>query len=354
MNRNNNFTALRWLAAGLVLYGHSFVFLGLPEPAFMGWVALGPLGVYIFFSISGYLVAQSWVSDPNYFRFLRRRALRIFPGLIVCTVLTVVLLGPLMTDLRLVDYFKSQYTRGYFTNIGLYMTYYLPGVFETNTYPSAVNGSLWTLPAEFSMYLALALFGLLRVPRIGWVVATLGLMALSKFWAMQTPDMLVYYRTDVRQIVICGVYFWVGAAFLRYKINRFFSTTSIFGAVIIWLCLTRWPEIFVMASWVILPYLALAFGLASSPWLSRLTRYDYSYGIYIYAFPIQQTVAKFWPQMPIGLYLAITGTATLVLAALSWHWIEHPALKLKPTRPRNVELTEESALTISMESKQNA
>lgn len=341
MSHRNNLTALRWLAAGLVLYGHSFVFLGLPEPRFMGWVPLGPLGVYIFFAISGYLVAQSWNSDPNLFRFLQRRALRIFPGLIVCTVLTVVVLGPLMTDLRLVDYFKSPYTRGYFTNIALYITYYLPGVFETNHYPRAVNGSLWTLPAEFSMYLALALFGFTRIPRIGWLAAALGLMVLTKFWAGQSPDPLVVYGTDVRQVVLCGVYFWVGAAFFRYKGSRIFSTTSIFAAVIIWLSLSRWPEIFVVASWVMLPFLALAFGLASSPWLSRLASYDYSYGIYIYAFPIQQTVAKFWPQMPIGLYLAITGAGTVVLAALSWHWIESSALKLKPIRPRNIVLTEE-------------
>ena len=59
-DHHNNLTALRWFAAGLVLYGHAFVFLGLPEPLFLQWVPMGPLGVYIFFAISGYLVAQSW------------------------------------------------------------------------------------------------------------------------------------------------------------------------------------------------------------------------------------------------------------------------------------------------------
>lgn len=104
-SHRNNFTALRWFAAGMVLYGHSFVFLGLPEPTFLGWAPMGPLGVYIFFSISGYLVAQSWENDPNVFRFLQRRALRIFPGLFVCTVLSVFLLGPIFTTIPLLDYF---------------------------------------------------------------------------------------------------------------------------------------------------------------------------------------------------------------------------------------------------------
>ena len=332
MSHSNNLTFLRWLAAGMVLYGHSFIFLGLPEPRFMGWAPLGALGVYIFFAISGYLVAQSWQSDPHAVRFLKRRVLRIFPGLIVCTLLSVVLLGALLTSLPISDYFSHPATRGYFSNIALYITFYLPGVFETNRVANAVNGSLWTLPVEFSMYLALALFGLLRVPRGGWVALAVGLMLMSGLWAMRAPDMLVFYRSDLRQVVGCGVYFWVGAVFYRFGLKRVFSTTTIFIAIIVWLCLSRWIEIFVMASWVFLPFLALAFGLASNSWLGRLANYDYSYGIYIYAFPIQQTVIKLWPQMPIGLYLVITFSATLALAALSWHWIERPALRLKPHR----------------------
>lgn len=298
----------------------------------MGWLPLGALGVYIFFAISGYLVAQSWQSDPHPVRFLQRRVLRIFPGLIVCTVLSVVFLGPLLTSLPILDYLSHPATRGYFSNIVLYITFHLPGVFETNRVANAVNGSLWSLPAEFSMYLALALFGLLRVPRLGWVALAIGLMLLSGMWAMRSQDMLVFYRTDLRQVVSCGVYFWVGAASYRYGLKRIFSTTSVFLAIIAWLCLSRWIEMFVVASWVFLPFLSLAFGLASNSWLSRLADYDYSYGIYIYAFPVQQTVAKLWPQMPIELYLAITFSATVALAAMSWHWIERPALRLKPNR----------------------
>jgi peptidoglycan/LPS O-acetylase OafA/YrhL len=247
-------------------------------------------------------------------------------------VLSVFVLGPLLTSLPLSEYFSNLHTRAYFSNIALYISYYLPGVFEQNRVVNAVNGSLWSLPAEFSMYLLLALFGLLRIPRIGWLLAAVLLMVLSKQWALQTSEMLVFYRTDLRQVVICGVYFWVGAAFFRYKISNYFTTTSILGAVILWVSLSRWPELFVMASWLILPFLALAFGLACSPLLSKLAKYDYSYGIYIYAFPIQQTVAKLYPQMPIELYLLITSAATMVFASLSWHWVERPALRLKPAR----------------------
>jgi len=331
-SHSNNLTALRWLAASMVLYGHSFVLLGLPEPVFMGWAPMAPLGGFIFFAISGYLVAQSWESDPDAVRFLQRRTLRIFPGLIVCIALSVFVLGPLLTTLPLKTYFLNEHTWGYFTNIPLYITYSLPGVFETGKIPNAVNGSLWSLPAEFFMYLSLLVAGMLRIPKFGWVVVAAGLMLLYMLWASHATEMLVIYRTDMRQVVTCGVFFWVGAAFFKYKISRLFSTSSVMCAVMIWLGLSRWPDMFILATSIMLPFLMLAFGLANGRLLSRLTAYDYSYGIYLYAFPIQQTVAKFWPAMPLPLYLAITFSATIALAALSWHWIEKPALRLKPAR----------------------
>jgi peptidoglycan/LPS O-acetylase OafA/YrhL len=92
---------------------------------------------------------------------LAKRALRIFPGLLVCTVLSVVVLGPWLTTLDMATYWRNEHTRGYFTNLVLYMTYHLPGVFAQNKLPHAVNGSLWSLPIEFLMYLLLALLGLL-------------------------------------------------------------------------------------------------------------------------------------------------------------------------------------------------
>jgi peptidoglycan/LPS O-acetylase OafA/YrhL len=83
---------------------------------------------------------------------------------------------------------------------------------------------------------------------------------------------------------------------------------------------------------VVIPFVVLAFGLAQHPWLSRWHARDYSYGIYIYAFPVQQTWVYFWPQMPLPTYFLCTFFTTLVLAALSWHFVEKPALKLKPFR----------------------
>lgn len=123
----NNLTALRWLAALMVLYGHAFVFLGQHEPLFLGMIPLGPLGVWIFFAISGYLIMQSWTHDPHLLRFLFKRVLRIFPALIVCILLSILVLGPSLTTLDVAEYFKNPITRGYLDNIWLYITSVVSG-----------------------------------------------------------------------------------------------------------------------------------------------------------------------------------------------------------------------------------
>ena len=330
----NNLTALRWLAAGLVLYGHSFVFLGQPEPIFMQWVPMGPLGVYIFFAISGYLVSQSWSHDPHVFRFLQRRALRIFPGLVVCTLLSVLVLGPLLTTLDLPTYFANEHTLGYFSNIALYITYHLPGVFANNRLPNAVNGSLWSLPIEFFMYLLIACLGIFRINKWGMALVAAFFMAANSLWALQTTEQVVFYRSDLRQVAFCGVYFFVGAALYKFNLQKWFSVSNVLLALVVWLAFSFNRDYFNAASWLVLPFLVMAFGLSKHTLLSRLTPTDYSYGIYIYAFPVQQAVVSVWPNMPLAQYLGWVTVGTLALAAASWHWVEKPALAFKPRQNR--------------------
>lgn len=352
MSLPNNLTFLRLFAAALVLYGHAFVFLGQPEPLFIGFHSLGPLGVWIFFAISGYLISQSWERDPDFFRFLIRRALRIFPALIVCTLVTIFIFGPALTTLTTTEYFKNPATWGYLHNIALHTTFYLPGVFEHNRVPNAVNGSLWSLPAEFSMYMALAFLGILRWRRWGWLLLTIALAALNLLWLPKATEMLVIYRTDMRQLVICGIFFWVGASYQRYHVERWFTLTNAVLALIIWLSLTRWPTAFVIGGWFLLPFAVLSFGLARGSVLGKLNNFDYSYGIYIYAFPVQQTLALFWPNMDVWLHVFLAFSISLALAAASWHWVEQKALSFKPktrsTKPAKITLDEIPGHTAQM------
>jgi peptidoglycan/LPS O-acetylase OafA/YrhL len=333
-DHHNNLTALRWFAACLVLYGHAHALLGLPEVLFLDIVPMGLLGVYIFFAISGYLVAQSWTRDPHVPRFLARRALRIFPGLVVCTLLSVLVLGPLLTTLDANTYWHNEHTLAYVANMVLYISYHLPGVFAYNPWPHAVNGSLWSLPVEFVMYLLLALVGFAGARATAWLVGavTLLFLALAAFWALPAQEAWVIYRTDLRHIPLCGVYFLVGASLFCFKLEKHFTLTYVLLALAAWFSLRHQTQWFAMASWLVLPFAVLAFGLARNPWLARMHAHDYSYGIYIYAFPVQQTLVSFWPQMPLPAYLLSTLVITVALAAASWHFVEKPALKLKPFR----------------------
>src|SRR5690349_17297938 len=109
MKHDNTFDALRLFAALLVIFGHAFRLTGEIGPAFAG-TGVATTGVKIFFVISGYLVAQSWMRDPHPVRFLRRRVLRVMPGLIAVVVLTALVLGPLVTRLPPAAYFADART----------------------------------------------------------------------------------------------------------------------------------------------------------------------------------------------------------------------------------------------------
>jgi len=205
----NNLDALRLFAAMLVLVGHSYIFMGVTDPIFLAAVPLGPLGVSIFFVISGYLVSESWDRDPDAVRFLARRALRIVPGLAVCIFLTAFLLGPALTTLPLSAYFKHPTVWDYLYNIGLYISYSLPGVFEKNRIAHSVNGSLWSLPVEFLLYLVVALVGIycgqvFGIPELDGAAsvvigAILGMVAV--FLAYESKGLLIgeSVNTDVKE-----------------------------------------------------------------------------------------------------------------------------------------------------------
>ncbi len=328
----NNLDALRLIAAMLVLVGHSFVFLGVHEPLFLSMVPLGVLGVYIFFIISGYLVSASWENDPHPGRFFKRRLLRIIPGLAVCVILCVFVLGPLVTRLPLADYFRERATYSYLRNIALYLVYPLPGVFESSRVGAAVNGSMWSLPVEFTMYILLAAVGvLLRGNRWALLAVAVASGILAMWWAWPRTSPSSFYHFDLRQVPACGTYFWAGAVFHKFGLRRHLSMPLALLAMAALLAVESSPFVAGSLSWILLPVPVLSFGLAANAWLARFTSTgDYSYGVYIYAFPVQQAVLHFWPGIGWWPNLGAVTLSTLALAVASWHLVEQRALRLKP------------------------
>ncbi len=348
--KDNNFDALRLFAAGLVFYGHAFIIAGMKEPLFLSWTHLGPLGVFIFFTISGYLVTVSWDRDPHLLRFFARRALRIFPGLTACIILSAFVLGPIFTTKSIGEYFSNMYVYGYLRNIALYISFYLPGVFEFNRVPNVVNGSLWSLPIEFFMYILIAFIGyFLRNNR--WVGVLLGIGSATTvfFWANLSSTGIIVYASDLRQVFLCGTYFWLGAIYYKFNLKRFFSLSNVVLAFVIMLCLEQSPLSSMIGAWILLPLIVLGFGFSYSPLLKKLTSSgDYSYGIYIYAFPIQQSIISIWPDMSFPIYVMSSGALTLFMAILSWHFVEKPILSLRPYKSKSL-LTSDENSTISIQ-----
>lgn len=329
----NSLDALRLAAATMVLYSHQFSLTGKSEPLFLGLNTYGGAGVTLFFLLSGVLVQRSWVSDPHLIRFFARRCLRIFPGLVVVVLLSVFFLGPWVSINTPQDYFLAGQTYQYLTTAMLWNKWYLPGVFQGNPYLGAVNGSLWTLPVEFFCYVSVAIVGL-----VPWATQNSRIMLSLFITVLASPlgEMVFGHRFAPHFQMLTT--FWVGVALAalfspsQYPSHRWGLLWLCFILCIIALAYSSdlaWTHVLMLCFAASLVGLAFKFD-----WGARLTAPlgDLSYGVYIYAFPVQQTVVY------LGLgrgwsferHLALSLLATYGLAWLSWHVVEKPALRVKP------------------------
>lgn len=335
-HRDNNFDALRIVAALMVVIGHVYILSGRaddePLVRFTGIGGFGELGVSIFFAISGFLVASSHARLASLRAYLLNRCLRILPGLAAATLLSALVLGPLVTTLDAGAYFGRAQTWLYpIRNTLLYpVTYALPGVFETNPYPEAVNGSLWTLRLEFSLYLILPLLAAMRLfNRPGLALAAAGTLAAYIAVLLLGPRLPPIALVGMRNSYL----FLAGAALVAWRDaiapQRLAVLIPTVALVLLGAAFER------AAAFVAVPLLPLAvIGLGLHPvrGLSGPPRFgDLSYGIYIYAFPIQQTLMHaFGPAgLSLAAFAALTLAAVLPLAAASWWLVERPALRWK-------------------------
>jgi len=326
----NNFDAIRIVAAFTVLYSHQFALTGRPEPSFFGMHSWGGISVIVFFVVSGFLVTGSWYNDPNVLRFGARRFLRLWPALTTVVVLTAYGLGAWVTTLPLGEYWKHQATWDYLHTLRMQIYYVLPGVFESNPYAHGVNGSLWTIPLEVRCYVVLAIAGFLRLMR--WRTVWLGFIAAYITWfvAKNSADLTghVHYGRELSAFFLCGSALFILRESWERKPLLWLGTTGTLAAA---LWLAGWHY---TATLVFLPLLVLYVGTRSTPVVCRCGRWgDPSYGAYLLAFPIQQTVIHFlYPQWGFGGTLALSTLVTAILAYASWHTIEKSALRLKPGR----------------------
>lgn len=332
-SRVNNFDILRLGAALMVVATHSFAVVDQPEPASILDASRGTwghFGVLIFFSISGYLIAQSWERDPVAGRYLLKRATRIFPALFIMTVATVALFGPLTTDVSAREYVTSPNTWLYpIVKTALFIPGNVdpPGIFHATPY-EGVNPSLWTLPVEFTCYTVLMVVLLTRLPPLLVTGAlTVAAAALSEpaLWAATPLASLTANALFSQSILVMATFF--GGALLyqaRQRIPLNAVAAAVVLAVLVIAGFTPWGGLLVP---FLMPYVVLSAALALPvvP-LGRARGWDLSYAVYLYGFPVQQYVVHLTQTESALIVFVLATVALLPIAALSWRYVEKPAL----------------------------
>lgn len=331
--RNNSFDLIRHMAALMVLVSHHFALSGLEEPGIAGYNSLGGIAVTAFFSISGLLISQSFFNSRSFADYLGKRVVRIFPALILCAFVMTYLAGAVFAD-------------GYVTSFGALVDFLRISVFgRANIEPitqgfilsESFNGSLWTLKIEFGFYLLLALaLGMYRRALMPWVLLTVfavATYALGNHVPGALAQKLAVYSA-------AGIAFFAGAviAFNQQYLSdrRVLAIALVTAAGLIFFSLGT-PLASVLATLGVC-LATLSLGLLYVDKTIR-RRFDISYGMYLYAFPVQQLIINktsltFIPSM------LVSALIVMVLATVSWRLVEQPALQFVHRRKHALAATQ--------------
>ena len=291
---------------------------------------LRPLPLIIlpmFFALSGFLVAGSLVRCTSLVEFFTLRAIRLLPALFFEVLLSALVLGPFVTEFLLGDYFSARQFYSYWLNCIGHIHYNLPGVFLKNPAPGIVNVSLWTVPHELECYMllgVLAMLGVITRPRLlllTFVTASAAFPAWERLrygwdWGRPTGKLL---------LLSFAAGLLIYAARHRIPVNRYLFGLS--GALS--LALLVHPSTAYLAPFPV-AYTTVFIGLTDPPPLPLLSTGDYSYGLYLYAFPMQQTYSWLLPDARAWwLNILFALPASFASAVISWHLVEKHILRRK-------------------------
>lgn len=344
-SRANNLNAMRLALASLVMFSHSFALsYGTADNEPLKWltkgqVTCGTVAVDLFFLISGMLITASWFRSKSMNDFLLRRVLRIYPGYVVALTLSA-----------LTALIACPESRPHFGALKTWIHYFLsdavtldqmslawPGTFAQNPWPGFANGSLWTIQQEFICYVFVLVLGLfcLFKRRMSILFFAVAVFALYTWQLLHTRAAWGHLQVNASDGLVPRFYsyFLVGMLIWLFRDKVKFSWVFASICLVALLLAARFAPIF---SLLFLPagsYLALNVGL-TKPW--RFTRWtqktDISYGVYLYAWPVQQVIAMHPALRSAFLNLVIAVPVTVILALLSWHLVENRFLAMKSVR----------------------
>jgi len=323
----NNFDFIRFALAAMVLVSHCYALSGrgASEPLFVlsGRVTGGRLAVDSFFVLSGFLVVQSWLGSRDWVVYATKRALRILPALLLVLAFDAFVIGPLATAGSAAAYFASRAPWHHFLSLVLHEYSATGDAFPRNPFPHYLNGSLWSLRYEMLCYVLVALLGLWRG---AWRLGVAVLFLLSWSYALLGRNDFAT-PTLAARLLAC---FSAGMCYYAFRTAvPYHAGVAVAAATVLVVALLRggFGGVFPVAG----GYLLLAAGFSRRLPLQGFGRPgDFSYGLYLFAFPVQQMIVQaLGARVHFGFFVAAAFLTTLGLAIVSWHVVEAPALVLK-------------------------
>ncbi|MDE6301723.1 MAG: acyltransferase [Muribaculaceae bacterium] len=295
---NNNMDVVRYFLAMTVLVSHYNDLAGtsFPLPLINVNVAVAS-----FFTLSGFLMFDSYHKHPRLKKYLELRARRILPPYFFIVIVCAIGLSAIST-LSVAEYFTSgQWWKYLIANLS-FMNFIqpdLPGVFQGGQMMTAsVNGSLWTMKVEWFLYLS--------VPVVSWIIYRIHKLARARDAVIWTIIILsiayrigfnYLYETTGRNIFdilsrqFCGQlsFFYVGAL-IRLYLRQFlsYSKSIAAGIVVLWSIIYLIPDSYLLLSPFVFSALVMWVSMIGN-WGGRISRHDnVSYDMYLFHYPIIQ------------------------------------------------------------------
>jgi peptidoglycan/LPS O-acetylase OafA/YrhL len=347
--RDNNFNLLRAIAATMVIYSHTLA-LSARSETIGGVTSFGTLGVRLFFVMSGFLITKSFLSRHSFKHFLLARFFRIYPGAWVAVLFCLFPVGWYFSNLDGAGYWLHPGFRHYLFKDLTLITGIAdpPGVFAQNPIPGAVNGSLFTLQYELILYLMTGLLGVLALLQDKKRYAICLAVAVLAYWFFKTigaHNLAAFLKGSglrADRWLDLSLLFILGGAFHIYRKRMPLNWPLAILSIALVFASFRWGA----RDWILPVFFAygvLALAFLPGGFMRKFNLLgDYSYGLYIYAFPVQQSLLALYlrahpgvvvvkgkhPAWEVWPFFFSSLIGTILLAILSWHLVEKPALRV--------------------------
>jgi len=330
IQRTNNFDFLRLVFAYFVIISHCYPICGEHNCDWLCelskkqiWFSF--IGLKGFFVISGYLIFKSLSRSDSLKTYFLKRFYRIFPAFVTVLLITVLLLSIVYNnDTTSYFYQTSVWT---YVPINLSLVFYqlnIINLFETNPYPYIVNGSLWTIPYEVLFYCLLPLFKLTnenKTKLISLMIFTI--LIFSSFYVTTSLKNMTLGSYQVNHLIDLMAYFLSGILINLFKLETHLSNNKWILIFILLIVFSIYFHLFDYIKFIAFPIVIILIGNKSLPIINQVYKRigDISFGLYLYAFPIQQTLYYYFKLKPMPLFI-YSALITTVFAILSWHIIE--------------------------------